>query len=57
MDHLRVNTDRAYNTSHAVGDDAEERREELVALQRDWDDLSRMWTGVASAAYSAIGQE
>ena len=54
MNHLRVDTDRAYNTSRAVGNDAEELREELAGLQRDWDNLSREWSGVASSAYSAI---
>ncbi|HKP39629.1 WXG100 family type VII secretion target [Mycobacterium sp.] len=57
MDHLRVDTDQAYNTSRAVGNDAEELREELAGLQRDWDNLSRGWSGVASSAYSAIWSE
>jgi len=52
MDHLKVDTDQAYNTSRAVGNDAQELREELAGLQRDWDNLS--WSGVASSAYSAI---
>jgi WXG100 family type VII secretion target len=54
MDHLKVNADQAYNISRAVGNDAQELREELAALQRDWDNLSREWSGVASSAYSAI---
>jgi WXG100 family type VII secretion target len=54
MDHLRVDADQAYNTSRAVGNDAEELHEELAGLQRDWDNLSREWSGVASSAYSAI---
>jgi WXG100 family type VII secretion target len=54
MDHLRVDADQAYNTSRAVGNDAQELREELVGLQRDWDNLSREWSGVASSVYSAI---
>jgi hypothetical protein len=41
MDHLRVNADQAYNTSRAVGNDAQELREELTRPQRDWDNLSR----------------
>jgi WXG100 family type VII secretion target len=57
MDHLRVNTDQAYNTSRAVGNDAEELHEELAELQRDWDNLAREWSGVASSAYSAIWGE
>jgi WXG100 family type VII secretion target len=57
MDHLRVGADQAYNTSRAVGNDAEELREELAGLQRDWDNLSRGWSGVASSAYSGIWSE
>jgi Proteins of 100 residues with WXG len=49
MDHLRVDADQAYNTSRAVANDAQELREELAGLQRDWDDLSRGWSGVASS--------
>jgi hypothetical protein len=37
MDHLNVDADQAYNTSLAVGNDAEELREELAGLQRDCD--------------------
>jgi WXG100 family type VII secretion target len=57
MDHLRVDADQAYNTSRAVGNDAQELCEELAGLQRDWDNLSRGWSGVASSAYSAIWSE
>jgi WXG100 family type VII secretion target len=57
MDHLKVDTDRVYNTSRAVGNDAQDLREELAGLQRDWDNLSREWSGVASSAYSAIWHE
>ena len=51
MDHLKIDADQAYNTSRAVGNDAQELREELGGLQRDWDNLSREWSGVASSAY------
>ncbi len=56
MDHLRVDADYACNTSRAIANDAEELREELAVLQRDWDNLSREWSGVASAAYTASWQ-
>lgn len=36
MDHLNVDTDQAHNTSRAVGNDAQELRDELAGLQRDW---------------------
>lgn len=54
---MRVDADEAYNTSRAVGNDAEELRDELLALQRHWQDLSRGWTGAASTAYSSIWDE
>lgn len=57
MDQLRVHTDQAFNTSHAVSNDAEELRDELASLQRDWDNLSRGWSGNASSAYSSIWAE
>ena len=57
MDHLKVDTDQAYNTSRAVGNDAQELREELAGLQRDWDNLSCEWSGIASSAYSTIWGE
>jgi peptide chain release factor 3 len=57
MDPLRLDVDQAYNISRAVGNDAQELREELAGLQRDWDNLSREWSGVASSAYSAIWSE
>jgi WXG100 family type VII secretion target len=57
MDHLRVDADQAYDTSHAVGNDAEELREELTALQREWENLSHGWTGGAASAYSSIWAE
>ena len=57
MNHLCVDADQAYNISLAVGNDAQELREELEGLQRDWDNLSREWSGAASSAYSAIWRE
>lgn len=54
MDHLRVDVEQAYNTSRSLGNDAQDLREELLGLQRDWDNLSREWSGAASSAYSAI---
>jgi WXG100 family type VII secretion target len=57
MDHLRVDVDQAYNTSRVVGNDAVELREELARLERDWTNLSRGWSGVASSTYDAIWAE
>lgn len=52
MKYLLVDADQAYNTAHALGNDAVELREELAGLERDWDNLSRGWSGVASSAYA-----
>jgi WXG100 family type VII secretion target len=57
MNQMRVDAEEAYKTSHAVSNDAQELREELAALQRQWDNLSRGWTGAASSAYSSIWTE
>jgi WXG100 family type VII secretion target len=57
MNHVRVDVDQAYNTSRAVGNDAQELRDELVGLKRDWDNLSGGWSGVAASAYAAIWAE
>lgn len=57
MDHLKVDPDVAFNTSRAVSNDAVELHEQLNGLQRDWDNLSRGWSGPASSAYSPLWAE
>lgn len=57
MNHLKVDADETFNISHAVGNDAEELRDELASLQREWDNLSRGWTGAAATAYASIWDE
>jgi WXG100 family type VII secretion target len=57
MDHLNVDSDEAYNTSHAVSNDAEDLREQLGTLEQHWDNLSRGWSGAASSAFSSIWAE
>ena len=57
MNRLQVDVDEVYATSHAIGNEAEELRDELVVLQRDWENLSREWSGTASSAYSKIWAE
>ncbi|UXA18811.1 WXG100 family type VII secretion target [Mycobacterium sp. SMC-4] len=52
MDHLRVDPDVAFATSRSLGNEAVELHEQLTGLQRDWDNLSRGWTGAASSAYA-----
>jgi hypothetical protein len=40
--HLKVNADIAFNTSHAVSNEAEELREELFRLSHEWDNLAQL---------------
>jgi WXG100 family type VII secretion target len=56
-DHLSVDTEHAFNTSHTVSNDAEELREQLAGISRDWDNLARGWSGVAASTYASIWQE
>jgi WXG100 family type VII secretion target len=56
-DHLRVDADAAFNTSHVVSNEAEELREELARLSRGWDNLSHGWSGVAASAFTPAWEE
>jgi WXG100 family type VII secretion target len=55
--HLKVNADIAFNTSHAVSNEAEELREELFRLSHEWDNLAHGWSGVAASAFSPAWEE
>lgn len=55
--HLKVSADEVFATSHAVSNDAEELREELARIVREWDDVSHGWSGGAASAYTALWQE
>jgi len=55
--HLEVDTDAAFNTSHSMSTDAEELREGVSELSRDWANVSRGWSGAAASAYSPLFQE
>jgi WXG100 family type VII secretion target len=57
MANLEVDADATFSISQVIGNDAEELREELARLQREWGDLSRGWTGAAASAYSSIWDE
>jgi WXG100 family type VII secretion target len=57
MDNLEVDPDVAFSTSQSVSNDAVELHEQLAGLQRDWDNLSRGWSGAASSAYSPLWVE
>ena len=57
MSHLEVDPDVAFSTSRSVTNEAVELHEQLAGLQRDWDNLSRGWSGAASAAYAPLWEE
>lgn len=54
---LEVDAEAAFNAGHVIGNDAEELREELSALAREWDDVSHGWTGTAATAFAGIWEE
>jgi WXG100 family type VII secretion target len=56
-DHLRVDADAAFNASHVISNEAEELREELSRLAREWDNLSHGWSGVAASAFAPAWEE
>ncbi|MGV0656606.1 WXG100 family type VII secretion target [Mycolicibacterium thermoresistibile] len=57
FDNLKVDTEHAFSTAHAVCNDAEELRQELAGIVREWDNISRGWSGTAASAYAAIWEE
>jgi WXG100 family type VII secretion target len=56
-DRLRVDADTAFTTSHGVSNEADELREELARLSREWDNLSHGWSGVAASAFAPAWEE
>jgi WXG100 family type VII secretion target len=56
-DHLKVDADAAFNTSHSVSNDAEELRDALTHLSQEWDNLSHAWSGVAASAFAPAWEE
>jgi|SRR3954469_2223474 WXG100 family type VII secretion target len=56
-DPLRVNATETFNIAHAVANHAEELRDELRQLVREWENLSHGWEGVAASAYRPAWDE
>jgi WXG100 family type VII secretion target len=50
-DQLRVDSSVVFATAQTLSNHAEELRDELRGLSREWDDLSHSWSGVAASAY------
>lgn len=57
MDPLEVDVYVVFDTSRSVSNDAVDLHEQLAGLNRDWDNLSRSWSGTASSAYSPLWEE
>lgn len=51
MADLHVDTDEAFKTAQAIGNQAVELHDELEKLTKKWDDMSHTWEGVAASAY------
>ena len=56
-DRLGVDTSEAFATAQSLGNHAEELREQLQQLTREWDDLSHGWIGAAASAFAPPWQE
>lgn len=54
---LEVNAEAAFNASHAVGNDAEELREELASLAQEWTNVTHGWSGAAASAYAPLFED
>ncbi|OAN30213.1 WXG100 family type VII secretion target [Mycolicibacterium iranicum] len=57
MQPLKVDPDVAFHISRSVSNEAVELHDQLVGLQRDWDNLARGWSGTASSAYAPLWEE
>jgi WXG100 family type VII secretion target len=54
MADLHVDTDEAFKTAQAIGNQAVELHDELENLTKKWDDMSHTWEGVAATAYQPV---
>lgn len=53
-DPLEVDTSDLFEKAQAIGNRAEELRDELLGLVAGWEDLSHTWEGAAAGAYAPI---
>lgn len=53
-DPLQADTADLFGKAQAIGNHAQELREELLRLVAGWGDLSHTWEGAAAAAYAPI---
>lgn len=57
MQPLKVDPDVAFDISRSVSNEAVELHDELVGLQRDWDNVARGWSGTASSTYAPLWEQ
>lgn len=57
MQPLKVDPDVAFDISRSVSNEAVELHDQLVGLQRDWDNVARGWSGTASSAYAPLWEQ
>lgn len=57
MQPLRADLDVAFDISRSVSNEAVELHDELVGLQRDWDNVARGWSGTASSTYAPLWEQ
>jgi len=53
-DPLQVNTSDLFSKAQAIGNHAEDLRDELSRLVTEWQDLAHTWEGMAASAYAPI---
>jgi WXG100 family type VII secretion target len=56
-DRLKVSATEAFAAAQAIGNHAEDLRDELQRLVREWEDLSHSWSGAAASAFAPPWQE
>ncbi|MBI3226167.1 MAG: WXG100 family type VII secretion target [Mycolicibacterium cosmeticum] len=54
---LHFNTENLFDACNAIGSYAEDLRDELARLSREWDNLSHSWSGTAASAFSPAWDE
>ena len=54
---MMVSPDEVFTAAQAVRNQAYELNDGLAGLSRDWDSLSRGWSGVAASAFAPAWQD
>lgn len=54
---MMVSPNEVFKAAHAIGNQANELRDGLEGLSRDWDSLSHGWSGAAASAFTPAWAE